>query len=673
MDIHQDHSLSLQTEKPSEPYEYIPLGKDEIRLATLLPGGPSSSIRILLKTTLMKGRGRLNLPIYEALSYAWGSVESPVRDQIRAPGIRTITVTRNLADSLPYLRYKDKPRVFWIDAICVNQQDLAERSQQVQRMAEIYRRAQCVVAWLGPTQDDSSYAVKILSDLNSKVIVNWVQHNMIATTQYGSDKDWSDLTKVLPYGEREALAIYHLFKRSWFERLWTWQEIWSLCDATVLLCGFDAIDWESFRTAVYCIYYKDLPQSTHRPVETLPGSVWLLLSELKHTIFQLCKNPFDRSLEDIIYQTQGSICSDPRDRVYAMLGLSTSGSTSEIKPDYSQSISQVYRDAVIKQLEHFGDCKILQSCEHERSQTKMPTWVPNWSTRRESTPIELVSAAGESSAEIQYVGEEVLRVVGVCTAIIDSAEVMDFGNNLQRNISELRRVALIYPMADVQYVGGGSMLDAFCRTICGDVFGDRYIPPDVNYLRLEHAKNVVAKVIGTQEASDADLSTNETVSKLFTSVLEACKGRSYFQTEEGHIGLAPKAAKLGDDICVILGCESLMCLRYKSSYKSSRQYQIVGECYLHGFMQGESLLGPLPDHIRPVYAFWNDSEGYTVAYLDSRQDEVRRADPRLAIPSEWPGVMGRYRRRHVSKLSCEKMTSVYLKRQGVSIRSFDLI
>ena len=670
MDIHQDNFLSLQTEKPSEPYEYIPLDKDEIRLATLLPGGPSSSIRILLKTTLMKGRGRLNLPIYEALSYAWGSVESPVRDQIRAPGIRTITVTRNLADSLPYLRYKDKPRAFWIDAICVNQQDLAERSQQVQRMAEIYRRAQCVVAWLGPTQDDSSYAVKILSDLSSKVIVNWVQHNMIATTQNGSDNDWSDLNKVLPYGNKEALAIYHLFKRSWFERLWIWQEVWSLCDATVLVCGFDAIDWESFRTAVYCIYYKELPQSIHRPVETLPESVWLLLSELKHKTFQLCKNPYNRSLEDIIYQTQASKCSDPRDRVYAMLGLSPQADSIPIKPDYSHSISHVYRDAVTKQLKRYGDCKILQSCELERSQTKMPTWVPNWSIRRESRPLELVSAAGESSAEIQYVGEEVLRVKGVCTAVIDSAEAMDFGNNLQQKISELRRVALIQPMADVQYVGGGSMLDAFCRTICGDVFGDRYMPPDANYLRLEHAKDVLARVIGIQEVSDTALSTDENVFKLFTSVLEACKGRSYFQTQEGHIGLAPKAAKPGDDICVILGCESLMGLRYKSS----GQYQIVGECYLHGFMQGELLLGPLPGHIRAVYALNDESGDYNVAYFNSRQDEVRRVDPRLKIhPLDHPNAPLSYRLRNASRLMCENMKSEHLKRRKVNTRTFDLI
>ena len=80
----------------------------------------------------------------------------------------------------------------------------------------------------------------------------------------------------------------------------------------------------------------------------------------------------------------------------------------------------------------------------------MPTWVPNWSIRRESIPLDLVGAAGEFPAKIEYIGEEVLRVEGICTAVIDSAEIMDFGNNLQQKISELRRLALIYPIADVQ-------------------------------------------------------------------------------------------------------------------------------------------------------------------------------------------------------------------------------
>ena len=157
-------------------------------------------------------------------------------------------------------------------------------------MVEIYCCAKCVVTWLGPTQDDSSYAMKILNDLSSKVIVDWAQHSMTCSTQNGSD-DWSDLSKVLPYGDKEVLAIYHLFKRSWFERFWIWQAIWSFCDATVLLCGFETIDWESFRKAVYCIYYKELPQSIHHSVEKLPESTWLLLSELKHTLFSCARIP----------------------------------------------------------------------------------------------------------------------------------------------------------------------------------------------------------------------------------------------------------------------------------------------------------------------------------------------------------------------------------------------
>ena len=75
---------------------------------------------------------------------------------------------RNLAEVLPYLRYEYRIRTLWIDAICINQQDLRERSSQVKIMGDIYRLADRVVIWLGSAKDKSAHALKILSQLISK-------------------------------------------------------------------------------------------------------------------------------------------------------------------------------------------------------------------------------------------------------------------------------------------------------------------------------------------------------------------------------------------------------------------------------------------------------------------------------------------------------------------------
>jgi hypothetical protein len=76
-------------------------------------------------------------------------------------------IAQNLEAALLYLRQEHEPRRLWIDAICVDQKNLTERSCQVQRMSDIYKLAERVVVWLGPEESDSSRAMSILQDLGS--------------------------------------------------------------------------------------------------------------------------------------------------------------------------------------------------------------------------------------------------------------------------------------------------------------------------------------------------------------------------------------------------------------------------------------------------------------------------------------------------------------------------
>jgi hypothetical protein len=93
-------------------------------------------------------------PAFEALSYAWGSdsshhvvyVDSPTAEGVSP---MTISIRKNLANALNHLRYTDRDRVLWIDAICINQHDLQERGLEVPRMTDIYKYAKHVVVWLG--------------------------------------------------------------------------------------------------------------------------------------------------------------------------------------------------------------------------------------------------------------------------------------------------------------------------------------------------------------------------------------------------------------------------------------------------------------------------------------------------------------------------------------------
>ena len=238
--------LTGQAPLPSPaPYQYTPLNDElqEIRLLILHEGDFSSEVSTSINVVPLHPD---RFPTYEALSYVWGSTKRTVDISVDND---TLAVTKNLAEALKYLRYEDRPRTLWIDAICVNQQDLEERSRQVRRMADLYRLADRVVVWLGPQTKISGHGLKILKELSSKLVVDW--HCItIESISNGKEEDWGDKTKYLPYGDEELRAIHSLVNRRWFERLWIWQEIRLAKSNAIMMCGSDTISWMSFRTAL---------------------------------------------------------------------------------------------------------------------------------------------------------------------------------------------------------------------------------------------------------------------------------------------------------------------------------------------------------------------------------------------------------------------------------------
>ena len=86
-----------------------------------------------------------NRPSYEALSYVWG--DASVTQPILLHG-KPFEVTRALWIAVQYLRLENWPRIIWVDAICINQEDIAEREQHVCRMAEVYKNALRGLLWM---------------------------------------------------------------------------------------------------------------------------------------------------------------------------------------------------------------------------------------------------------------------------------------------------------------------------------------------------------------------------------------------------------------------------------------------------------------------------------------------------------------------------------------------
>ncbi|OCK95111.1 HET-domain-containing protein, partial [Cenococcum geophilum 1.58] len=112
-----------------------------IRLLTIHPGRWNDEIKCSLHVVNL-----FNCRAYEALSYAWGD-PLPTYDILLNE--KAFSVARNLGRALHSLRSTTEPRTLWIDAICIDQNDLGERGSQVMIMRNIFSRAHRVVVWLG--------------------------------------------------------------------------------------------------------------------------------------------------------------------------------------------------------------------------------------------------------------------------------------------------------------------------------------------------------------------------------------------------------------------------------------------------------------------------------------------------------------------------------------------
>lgn len=140
-----DHVTKLEA---NETYDTLDTGRREIRVLLLWPGEFAADICCDLYKESLDDE-----PEYRALSYVWG--DATIRELITVNGTPH-TVTSNLAVALRNIRHADEAIAIWIDALCINQQDIGEREQQVRIMGDIYQNCEEVLIWLGQETQSSS-------------------------------------------------------------------------------------------------------------------------------------------------------------------------------------------------------------------------------------------------------------------------------------------------------------------------------------------------------------------------------------------------------------------------------------------------------------------------------------------------------------------------------------
>ena len=625
------------------PYEYSALDEDasEIRLMTLLPGRFKDDISITLKTVTLT---KEHTPQYEALSYVWGSPENPIDISVKAGAPEhpetfslldhsterrldtyiqgTISVTQNLATALPYLRKEDESRVFWIDAICVNQQDLAERGRQVKRMAAVYSMASQVIVWLGPESQNSTLALRAIDSLGSQLRVNWRNHEMTSVSTGKVIIQDND-----PFNDHRIMeSVGNLLRRSWFERLWIWQEV-RLAREAYLFCGNEGVPWETLRRAVTYLRRVSWPNWTNHGITRC-----CKISDYRGTIADAFSH-----LDSVLDAARSASCSDPRDKIFAVLSLARESHTWGMDADYSKPAEAVFQDLVLHYTSNIQSLDILTHCElrDDTGGMELPTWVPNWTVPRLCEPITLAASCRKSKPQVRYQDRRVLAATGVHVAIIKCVENLPqsaLPDQLpyRHEVEDAIRALVVPKIKSLSLSEREATLTSLCRTFGCNVFAERLSPPSPNLVSFEHSRKYMHRMIDATR--DTALDDSQGGPSYLARVGAVIGGRSFFTTDDGYIGLAPTAIKPGDHVCVILGCQSPFVLRPCGD----GSHKVVGECYIDGFMESAACLGPLPSNWQLVLRYFEEYSNYSYAFLNHHTGECQIEDPRLEpLPAGW--------------------------------------
>lgn len=281
--------------QPYFRYPSLDLSPPSIRLCRLLPGLPADRIKCeLFATSIAAASGT-----YAALSYTWGSTRE-ARRWIHVDGI-PFHAQPNLFDALKGLRNSENELVIWIDAICIDQNNVPERNYQVALMGDIFRNASVVRVWLGPGSDETDKVLDYVCSL--------VPGSLAVSAK---------------------TVFYSLCKHRYWNRAWIRQEL-CLAKDIIVHCGTRSCDWATFSSEAL--------QAVGRIEGCFDDSTLMLLVH---------RDGFDppsrQPLVTLLSRyCQTAECYDIRDRVFSVLSLATEfeGREHEII-DYKLSVEQLF-------------------------------------------------------------------------------------------------------------------------------------------------------------------------------------------------------------------------------------------------------------------------------------------------------------------------------------------
>lgn len=589
---------------------------------------------------------------FAALSYTWGD---PAPTRAIKLNDEFVEVGLNLASALETLRrfehFSTKFRI-WIDALCINQSDGAERTREVQRMGSIYSSAWSVLGYLGPERDGSDKALELLERLSH---------------YYGKKGECMMLRDALnkdPWclGSGYWLALNKLTLRPYWERLWIMQEVALGGSQTVVFCGDRSINWNVFCHALEVIHVhlwkvKNIAVAAdRRALDPSDSSSWEKTGPLHHIWKDLwaISQPSNRTESNLDFSRLLEVAnfaqsSDPRDKLFGMLGIMPPKLAKAIVPDYAAEVNVVFLNAAKAYISAYNSLELLRDC-NAWGKYGAPTWAPDWAWEgrlRDSRPaVEHMTAvdnphyyerhesergyqasAGFNFEGVRYTGESGRYLCCKCIVFdeVDGLGARPRGNGqhvygtVQQPLNQGSAYGDEFDTAKALSCALYANRSQSCKDSCAllhlptteqdatEIFTNvvswtefategPFYNKWLYWVNANRELNVGGRAFSSYFngiiPSDAVFEDHWTA---YQSWVRTMQGRRLATTTSRRFAWVPQSSSCvtNDEVCpgdvfaIFPGCSVPILLRRVCDNDPFDTYKVLGEAYVHGFMEGE--------------------------------------------------------------------------------------
>jgi hypothetical protein len=526
---------------------------------------------------------------FGALSYTWGDGGNVKK--IKMNGMDK-DVSKNLEAALRALRDLKETRLgmcYWVDSLCINQEDEEERNEQVKRMKEIYGRARAVIVWLGQEEKTDKVAVQKMRHLCRDPDV----------------REGLKLPEDIQVREWRALVTFT--QKPYWNRAWIIQELAMNQKSTLILCGRHKLTRRMLRLgAVYCQeFLKVNGYQSFRPLNLDPEA-WTKATHMRR-LANLDFNPSTGvKLMPLLNLVRQADAKDEKDKVYSILGLLNPAISADVDPDYSLSVQQVYTDFVMTIIENTKSLdQILYGGIPSEKDWRWPSWVPDLRlpfVRRHNQYLENRQASGDSRARFEF-RKKNERSILVCHGFqVDTVDGTTGGSSPRRSFSQPRYTSNRYKdrtseaLEQTLVMGHPAATERVLLNIPWRFKMDQssYYQPFQDFREHNRSFRIGGKKFEDffPRSGGQRMNTKATLACI-RLVMLSLGHRALITTETGYLGLAPIAVRPGDVVAILSSCKCPVVLR--PCYNS--MFQVVGECYIHELMDGEILNQERDGHV----------------------------------------------------------------------------